>query len=142
MRYAYPYELESQPEGGFTVIFPDVPEAITEGDTEAEAHARAEDALVTALSFYTDEARPLPVPSPAHGRLLALVPALGAAKLALHEAMLAQGISNVELGRRLGLDEKQVRRLRDPLHRSHIGQVEAALRNLGKRLDIGVRDAA
>ena len=142
MRYAYPYDMRAQPEGGFTVTFPDVPEAITEGDTEAEARERAEDALVTALSFYTEEGRPLPVPSPTRGRPVGLVPALEAAKLALHEAMLASGVSNLELGRRLGLDEKAVRRLRDPLHRSHIGQVEAALRNLGKRLDVTVRDAA
>ncbi len=142
MRYAYPYDMERQPEGGFTVTFLDVPEASTEGDTETDAHERAEDALVTALSFYTDSGRPLPVPSPARGRPIAVVPVLEAAKLALHEAMLAEGISNVELGRRLGLDEKAVRRLRDPLHRSHIGQVEAALRNLGKRLEVTVRDAA
>jgi predicted RNase H-like HicB family nuclease len=80
-----PYEIGPQPEGGFTVVFPDVPEAITEGDTEAEAHERAEDPLVTALSFYTDASRPLPVPSPARGRPPAIVPALEAAKLALHE---------------------------------------------------------
>jgi antitoxin HicB len=47
MRYAYPFDMEPQPEGGFTVTFPDVPEAITEGDTAAEARERAEDALVT-----------------------------------------------------------------------------------------------
>lgn len=142
MRYAYPYEMVPQPEGGFTVTFPDVPEAITEGDTEAEAREMAEDALVTALSFYTDSGRPLPSPSPVRGRPVAIVPALQAAKLALHEAMLAASVSNVELGRRIGLDEKSVRRLRDPLHRSHIGQVEIALRSLGKRLEVAVRDAA
>jgi predicted RNase H-like HicB family nuclease len=54
MRYAYPYELLPQPEGGFTVSFPDVPEAITQGDNEQEAVTMAEDALVTALSFYTE----------------------------------------------------------------------------------------
>ena len=32
MRYAYPYVAEAQPEGGWTVTFPDVPEAITQGD--------------------------------------------------------------------------------------------------------------
>jgi antitoxin HicB len=56
--------------------------------------------------------------------------------------MLVAGMSNVVLGRRLGLEEKAVRRLRDPLHRSHIGAVEAALRLLGKRLEVTVRDAA
>ena len=64
MRYAYPYEMLPQPEGGFTVAFPDVPEAITQGDNAEEAAAMAEDALVSALSFYTDNAEPLPRPSP------------------------------------------------------------------------------
>jgi antitoxin HicB len=142
MRYAYPFTLEPQAEGGFTVTFPDVPEAITEGETAGQAKERAEDALVTALSFYTDGGKPLPSPSIAHGRSVAVVPPLVAAKLALHDAMLEAGLSNVELARRLDIDEKAVRRLRDPLHRSHIGQVEAALRQLGKRLEVRAVAAA
>jgi antitoxin HicB len=136
MRYAYPYDMEKQPEGGWTVTFPDVPEAITQGDTEEEVAAMAEDALVASLSFYTEDSQPLPRPSAAKGRPLAIVPSLVAAKLALHDAMLAAGISNVVLGKRLGLDEKAVRRLRDPLYRSHIGTVETALRALGRRLEV------
>jgi antitoxin HicB len=142
MRYAYPYDARLEPEGGWSVTFPDVPEAITQGDTEEEVAAMAEDALVTALSFYTDESQPLPRPSPARNRPVAIVPPLVAAKLALHDAMLAAGISNVVLGHRLGLEDKAVRRLRDPLHRSHIGAVETALRLLGKRLVVDVADAA
>src|SRR5690348_6556151 len=106
MRYAYPYELSPQAEGGFTVTFPDIPEAITECETEAEAAEMAEDALVTALSFYTDNAEPLPPPS--HGPRLAYVPVLVAAKLALHDAMFADRVSNADLARRLDVDEKIV----------------------------------
>jgi antitoxin HicB len=141
MRYAYPYELIPQTEGGFTVTFPDVPEAITQGDTEEQAAAMAEDALVTALSFYTDRAERLPGPSPSRGRPLVYVPPLVAAKLALHDAMLAAGVSNVTLARQLGTDEKTVRRLRDPLHQSRINQVDAALRMLGKRMGIVIEAA-
>ncbi|MBV8118425.1 MAG: type II toxin-antitoxin system HicB family antitoxin [Alphaproteobacteria bacterium] len=141
MRYAYPYKLLPQPEGGFTVIFPDVPEAITQGETEEEAAAMAEDALVTALSFFTDRAEPLPHPSPAEDRPLAYVPPLVAAKLALHDAMLTAGVSNVALARRLGTNEKTVRRLRDPLHQSRISQVDAALRALGNRMTIVIEPA-
>jgi antitoxin HicB len=141
MRYAYPYELAPQPEGGFTVTFPDIPEAITQGDSKEEAAALAEDALITALSFYTDHAEPLPRPSPARGRSLAYVPPLVAAKLALHDAMLAAGVSNVALARQLGTDEKAMRRLRDPLHQSRISQVDAALRLLGKRMSIVIEAA-
>jgi antitoxin HicB len=142
MRYAYPYELTAQAEGGFTVTFPDVREAITQGESEEEAAAMAEDALVAALSFYTDNAEPLPRPSPVRGRKLARVPPLVAAKLALHDVMLAAGVSNVVLARRLGVDEKIVRRLRDPLHKSRIDQIDAALRSLGKRIEVVIREAA
>lgn len=141
MRYAYPYELSPQTEGGFTVTFPDVAEAITEADDEQRAATMAEDALVTALSFYTDRAERIPRPSPARGRPIAYVPPLIAAKLALHDAMLVAGISNIALAHRLGTDEKTVRRLRDPLHQSKIGQVDAALRALGKRIGIVIEAA-
>lgn len=141
MHYAYPYDLLPQPEGGFTVVFPDVPEAITQGESETEVAAMAEDALITALSFYTDRGEPLPSPSQPGGRRLAYLPPLVAAKLALHDAMLAMPISNSALARRLGTDEKTVRRLRDPLHQSRIGQVDAALRALGKRISIVIEAA-
>jgi antitoxin HicB len=141
MRYAYPATLDHEADGRITVTFDGLPGA-TWGGTETEALTRAEDLLISALSIYVEENRPLPHPSSARGRPLVPVTALDAAKLALHDAMLAAKMSNVELGRRLDLDEKQVRRLRDPLHQSHIGKVEAALRILGKRLEVEVKEAA
>jgi hypothetical protein len=50
-------------------------------------------------------------------------------------------ISNAEPSRRTDLKPNSVRRLRDPLHLSHIGQIEAALRLLGKRLEVRVSEA-
>ncbi len=76
--------------------------------------------------------------SPARGRTIVAVPALEAAKLALHDAMLTAKVSNVDLAHRLGIDEKAVRRLRDPLHRSRIEAVEEALHALGRQLEIAV----
>lgn len=137
MRFAYPVDIGEERDG-VTVICPDIPEMITGATTRTEALAQAPDALVTALSFYVDENRALPRPSPARGRVVIAVPALEAAKLALHDAMLAANISNVELARQLGLDEKIVRRLRDPLHRSRIEAVETALQALGRRLEVSV----
>jgi antitoxin HicB len=141
MRLAYPVEL-AEDDGGWTVSFPDVPEAITWGVDRAAALEQAEDALVTALSFYVDDGRRLPPPSAAARRPLAVVPPLEAAKLALHQAMLDRGVGPTELARRLAADPKAVRRLLDPLHRSHVGEVEKALRLLGRRLVVDVRDAA
>jgi antitoxin HicB len=139
MRYAYPAIFSGEPDG-VTVMFPDVPEALTWGATRAEAWERAADALISALSIHVEENRPNPKPSPARGRDVVSVTALEATKLALHDAMLAACMSNRELADRLGLDEKAVRRLRDPLQRSATGAVEAALRCLGKRVEVTVLD--
>ena len=43
--FAYPYTLERQHSGELLVTFPDIPEAITFGLTEAEAHVQAADCL-------------------------------------------------------------------------------------------------
>ena len=45
MQLAYPVKLDTQEEGTIFVSFPDVPEALTEGTTEREALAEAEDCL-------------------------------------------------------------------------------------------------
>lgn len=137
MRYAYPAIFSEAPDG-VTVTFPDVPEAITCGATRAEAEARAADALISALSIYVEENRLNPKPSAARGRPVVSVTAVEAIKLALHDAMVAARISNRELAARLGLDEKAARRLLDPLKRDAIGAVEAALRCLGKRVEVAV----
>src|SRR6266852_214428 len=49
---AYPATLMPDPDGGFTVTFREVPEAITESDSREEALLRAEDALESALAMY------------------------------------------------------------------------------------------
>ncbi len=141
MRYAYPVRLEPQPEGGFTVTFDGVP-GVTEGDTEEEALHNAADALITILWSYVEDGLPIPPAPKARGRRMVGVAALQAVKLALHDAMIEAGMTNVDLARRLGVDEKVVRRLRDPMHRSHIGEVERALRELGRTVDVEVREVA
>ena len=55
-----PLLLEPQPEGGYTVTSPLLPELITEGDTLSEAMANAEDAFAVVLEIYEDEGRALP----------------------------------------------------------------------------------
>lgn len=61
-----------------------------------------------------------------------------AAKLAVLLAFAEAGISQREFGRRLGMDEREVRRILDPMHPTKIGALDAALRTLGRRLVVGV----
>ena len=141
MRLAYPIRLEAGEGAAVLVSFPDVPEALTEGATEREALADAEDCLVAALGGYIEGRRDIPQPSPRRGRPLVSLPALVAAKIALYRAMRECGIGNAALARKLGTVEGTVRRLLDLDHRSHIGQVEAALHVLGERLVVATRAA-
>lgn len=140
MRYAYPARLTPDDDGRVMVSFPDVPEALTDGASEAEALAEAGDALAAALAGYVHERRDIPEPSAASDLPRVSLPPLTAAKLALYRHMKAKSVSNSELARRLGVTEAVVRRLVDPDHNSRIDRVEAALEAVGARLT--VEDAA
>jgi antitoxin HicB len=59
--YRVPLLFSPQPEGGFTVTSPVLPELVTEGDTLDEAFANAQDALAAVIELYADERRALPV---------------------------------------------------------------------------------
>lgn len=55
-----PLVLDPQPEGGYTVTSPLLPELITEGETVSEALANAEDAFAAVMEIYEDRGHPLP----------------------------------------------------------------------------------
>lgn len=137
--FDYPVVLAEQPEGGFVVTFPDVPEAITQGEDRDEALLYAVDALEAALSFYVDDRRPLPVPSEAkHGQAVVRPSVLESAKLAIYAEMLAQGIKKSELARRLGWHMPQVDRLLDLGHATRMEHLESAARSLGKEIRLSL----
>lgn len=60
MLYKIPLVLEPQPEGGFTVTSPLLPELVTEGDTAEEAVDNARDAIMAIAETFRDVGRPLP----------------------------------------------------------------------------------
>ncbi len=58
--YKLPLVLEPQPEGGYTVTCPLLPELITEGDTIKEAIVNAGDALEAVIEAFEDLNKPIP----------------------------------------------------------------------------------
>ncbi|MBI5479466.1 MAG: type II toxin-antitoxin system HicB family antitoxin [Deltaproteobacteria bacterium] len=58
--YKIPLVLTPQPEGGYTVTSPDLPEMCTEGDTVDEALENVRDALKAVVETYEDLGRQLP----------------------------------------------------------------------------------
>ncbi len=66
-KYSYSIILEPQEDGGFTVLVPALPEVVTEGETEQEALANAQEAIQAILEFRRD--RGLPFPADAQPRI-------------------------------------------------------------------------
>ena len=60
MQYKIPLVLAPQPEGGYTVTSPLLPELVTEGDTIEEALENVQDAVAAVVEIYEDSGRSLP----------------------------------------------------------------------------------
>jgi antitoxin HicB len=133
----YPVTLQRDTNNSILVGFPDLPEANSVGDDEAQARSNAADALLTALEIYFDERRPVPLPStPKKGQATVCLPALPTAKVLLWNEMLAQKMRKADLARRLGVHMPQIDRLFDLNHPSRIDFVEKAADALGKRIEV------
>lgn len=138
--FIYPVTLTpDEIAGGFTVTFVDIPEAITQGDTEAEALAAAKDALESALDFYFEDKRTVPLPSQAkRGQHVVELPASLSAKVLLLNEMIPQSVRPAELARRLNTTPQEVNRLTNVRHTTRIDGIAAALKAMGKHLDMRV----
>lgn len=58
--HSFSIVLEPQEGGGFTVLVPALPEVVTEGDSEGEALANAEEAIRAVLSYRRDHGIAIP----------------------------------------------------------------------------------
>ncbi len=133
----YPVRITRQDVGNYAVRFPDIPEALTLGDTEEEALRHAVDALETALDFYFDQGRLVPMPSaPKRGHKLVELPASISAKVLLFNELVEQKVRPADLAKRLSIPRQHVTRLLDPRHATKIDNIACALKALGKNLEI------
>lgn len=113
---AYRATIHEDPPGEFLVTFPAVPEALTGGFSFAEALVNAHDCISVALEGYLEAglAPPPPDAMEAAGEvsrpLIPVAPKV-AARIFLQREMASRGITQAELGRLMGRDEKSVRRI-------------------------------
>ena len=104
MKFSYPVNLIQQNDGSYLVKFPDIPEALTDGETKKEASFEAYDCLIAAIGGYINERRDIPKPSLSKpGQEIINLPPLVSAKIALYQesdpaarAELLKTISNVD----------------------------------------------
>ena len=141
MKFVYPARLSQQAEDEVVVSFRDVPWCHTSGADVTEALAEGEDALEEAIAGCINHNEAIPFPSePLPGEFLVTVPAETAAKAALALAFRASGLTRVALAKRLRVDDKVVRRMLDPRHRTSIRRLNDALRALGSEAVLEVQE--
>lgn len=138
MRMSYPARVKRDGDG-YMVSFVDVPEALTGASTKAEALEMAADALTTAMDFYFEDRRAVPLPSaPKRGQVSVELPPSVAAKVLLLNAMIGQGLRPIDLARRMRVRPQEVNRLTDLHHPTKIDTIAEALKAMGKRLELSV----
>lgn len=139
-RFTYPVTLTPDAQdGGYVVTCRDIPEVVTQGESVEDALDAAEGALEAAIEMRIEDGMEIPVPSSRRrGEHLASLPVGTAMKAALHVSMREQNVSKADLARRLGVDEKEARRMLDPKHGTKVPALERALHALGKRVELVV----
>ena len=143
--FAYAVLLTPEPAGGFLVSCPDFPELLTEGQDRLDAVEQATDALEEVFAARIRRGDEIPEPSTLledANAVVIRVPPIMAAKAALAIALRQTGMSQTALARKLGLDEKEVRRLLDPHHASKLARLQAALSALNRDVELRVVEVA
>ena len=139
MEFAYPARFRKERDGGYLVTFPDLPDAITQGDSLDDAMEMAADCLAETIGARIAEREDIPTPSAAGRRQVRVaVPTHVAVKAALYVAMREQGVSLSELARSLGGQSVQVRRLLDPGRASSVKRIDHALSAMGRKVCVSL----
>lgn len=79
--------------GGYVVTFPDFGYGVTQGETDEDATAMAQDLLMLTIGDYIREGKPLPLPSYRRGQ----VPTRTAAGFAIRQSGLVPGVSKIRV---------------------------------------------
>jgi antitoxin HicB len=132
------YPAEIQPDGRFFLVtFPDIPEAISQGDDIEDAKRHGADVLESALEFYLESGRTIPRPSrPKPGQHIIELSASVAAKILVLNEMILQQVRPAELARRLNVTPQEITRLLNLRHATKIDGIANALKALGKTLEL------
>lgn len=97
------------------------------------------EALCTSLESRIRYSEPLPIASKSRrSEVMISPPVATAAKTALCDAMRDAGISKIKLARKLGIDEKEVRRMLDTGHGTKHPRIAEVVEVLGRHLHVAL----
>lgn len=136
--FGYPAQFQKERDG-YVVSFRDIPEALTSGATKKDATDMAGDALATAMEFYFEDRRQVPMPSNARkGEEVVDLPASVAVKVLLLNEMLKENMTPSKLAKKLDTSPQTVTRIVDLHHSTKIDTLAEAFKAMGKTLTFSV----
>lgn len=133
MKVLYPAIVRKQRPSGYFVRFPDIQEAVTQGETVEEALFNASEVLTLALDHRLGRDRAIPLPSRPSARAHLVAP--DAKTQAAILIRISRGDRSVaDLARVLGTSWPAVARLEDPKHSPTLRNLERTAAALGQKL--------
>jgi len=140
--YDYPITIHHEHDHYWSSC-PDIPEAHSAGETLKALLNNAVEGMCLALSIYVDQGRAIPPASvPKQHQQVIHLPAQTVAKIELWNTLCEHCWRVADLARLLGISHPVASRLVDFSHNSKLEQLENALKKLGKRLVVQVKQAA
>lgn len=137
----YPIVLTPD-EDTLLVTCPDLPEATSFGEDEAQALRNAVGGIEETLAARIHDGRDIPAPKPRRTKHSVSLSTQTAMKVELYWRLRQEGITRAELMRRLGWHREQVDRLFRLDHATRLDQFDAAFKALGRELSVMVTEPA
>ncbi|MBN2320344.1 MAG: type II toxin-antitoxin system HicB family antitoxin [Acidobacteria bacterium] len=136
MNIRYPAVIKPQKPNGYFVHFPDIEEAVTQGETIDECLFNAAEVLSLVLGHRIAQGQPIPKPSRIKGARMVSPDAKTQAAILIRILRGKRPVS--EVARALETSWPSAQRLEDPKHWPSLRQLEKAASALGKRLVISL----
>ena len=134
MKIEYPAQILKKADGIFFVSFPDIEEAMTQGETIEEALFNAFEVLTLTMEYRLDEEQEIPEPSNTTGKNIHLISPGVKVQAALLVRKAREGKSLADLARNLETSWPSVKRLENPHNSPTLKMIDKAAAALGKRL--------
>lgn len=134
LTFSYPAKVEK--DGDFSVVsFRDIPEALTQADSNEDLVFWATDALKTAIGMYFEDGDIIPAASePQKGEIVIDLPPSFVAKIILHNAMIKNRLRQADIARAMNIPTPEVARIVNPKHKTKIDTIATAIQAAGGKL--------
>ncbi len=138
-RFCFPIILTPDAiDGGYVVTFPDLPEAITQGDTIEECLTEAKDCLEESIALRIDDNLDIPEPSSINSNYWVSLSLTMELKAILYLTIKDSGLSYKELANKVKIDEKDIINSLNPNRPTSLSILEVILSQFNKRLQVNL----